>query len=65
MSLNPDLETLYDIKPSIDWGRYRFYEKSRTTNSGIPFWSFRDTFKDAPVFEEIFEANYNRILRGE
>lgn len=53
------------MKPIIDWLTYRSYEWQRLTNPDRPYFSWRKIYKDAAIFEEIYEENLNRIYRGE
>lgn len=45
----------------IDWLTYKSYEHNRARNPHIPAYKWRQLFKDAVQFEEIFEVNFNRI----
>ncbi len=53
---------MIDYKPLIDWINYRSYEHNRRENPEIEYWRWRQIYKDAITFEEIYQQNLNRIL---
>jgi hypothetical protein len=50
-------------KPVIDWLTYRSYETNRMRSPHIAYYKWRKIYKDAVVFEEIFESNFKRISK--
>lgn len=43
------------FKPIVDWLSYRSYESQRLRRPDIPYFKWRKLYKDAAVFEEIFD----------
>lgn len=51
------------FQPIIDWLTYRSYESNRLKSPHVPYYKWRKLYKEAIVFEEIFENNQDRIFK--